>query len=718
MLSDERVAEICGQELEAAVSLLTASDNGRMQTAIDYAEGLLPANDDPSGDENREAVSLDVADMVEAVYAQMAPALEDAGGIQFDAYAADDEPAAQKETAIVRAMLLEGYSAEGGFVSLSECIKDCLLLRTGVLSLYIDRTETREPEQWEAVPELALGELIAPKEEGQRIESLSIEPDEEAAEEWRQQRTTAGEVAAQDAPTFYRVSFDRVSIDKRLCVGAVPREGFVSSSLAERDPNRVRFCADRIVTTRARLVAEGFKPEKVKQCPKHDPTSYELHLRRDSSSGDAGTSLANAAQEATETVEVWRCYVLLADSDTASEAKRHRVYYNREAKVILAKPEVVGRVCYGIGNTMLYPHRLDGVSLFDRIGEVQHIKTRALRDWLENSRKVNRPRLGVDEALANIGDAKDATADVIRIKGPNAIIPVPTIDAGPSLAALMQFMDQARSERGGASLDMQTAPSQIAGNQTAHGIERQYSVKEQLAAMMARTFGETALRSAFAIAHYLLRTQWRGTLTVKVGNEWVQVDPSEWRPRNGVRVRIGQSESQRAKRSLALQQVMAMQVQAMGQGLDGILTDATKLYNAASDLITSSMLPGPERYLIDPSSQQAQQAAKGKQQQQQAAMQAQGDGMRAALMLDKYKADVSAWQKLIDTYVRAAIEEAKLTMTPEPLDQAEEVAATGAASANAAAQQSVAAGAPTPPPHPQAGQMPELAGDAAQPGAQ
>ena len=47
---------------------------------------------------------------------------------------------------------------------------------------------------------------------------------------------------------------------------------------------------------------------------------------------------------------------------------------------------------------MLYPHRLDGVSLFDRLGEVQEIKTRALRDWIENSRKVNRPRLGVDES--------------------------------------------------------------------------------------------------------------------------------------------------------------------------------------------------------------------------------------------------------------------------------------------------------------------------------
>src|SRR5262245_6837290 len=166
MLSDEVVAKICGQELDAAVALLTGADNGTMQRALDTSAGDLPANDDPNDDDNRSAVSLDVADMVEAVYAQMAPALEDAGGIQFDAVSADDEPAAQRESAIVRAMLLEGYTGEGGFVAFSEAIKDCLLLRTGILAVYVDRTEDREPEEWEAVPELAIGDLIEPKQEG------------------------------------------------------------------------------------------------------------------------------------------------------------------------------------------------------------------------------------------------------------------------------------------------------------------------------------------------------------------------------------------------------------------------------------------------------------------------------------------------------------------------------------------------------------------------
>lgn len=691
MMSEAEVARICQTELEAALNLARTADNGRMQAALDYAEGLLPENDDPQGDENRQAVSLDVADMVEAVYAQIAPALEDVGGIQFDAAGVDDEPEALKESAIVRAMLMEGYAGDGGFVALSEQIKDALLLRTGVLSLWVERLESREPEEWRDVPALAVQSLLQPALEGQRIEAVSVEPQEGGAEDVGEQ----AEGAAEGPEQLFTVKLTRVNVDKRLCAACVPRENFVTSSLDERDLNRCRFTADRIVTSRTRLVQEGFAPAKVKELKRHDPSTYELRLRR----RDAADQPAQqAAQDATELVEVWRCYVELADSAASMQSARYRVYYSQDSKMLVAPPQRVGRVCYAVGNVMLYPHRMDGISLFDRLGEVQEVKTRALRNWIENSNKVNRPRLGVDENLANLADAKDATADVIRIKGPNAIVPIPVVDAGASMSALMMAMDKARSERGGAALDMQaSATTQIASNQTAQGIERQYSVKEQLAAMMARTMGETGLRSAFQIAHYLLRTQWGGPLTVKVDGQWQTVDPSKWRPRNGVRVRIGQSDSQRAKRMAALDSTLQKQIAAMGQGMDGILTDADKVYQTLYDWSTTAMLPGPERYWIDPKSPTAQQARAQKVQQAQLAQTAQGDGMRAAMMLEKYKVDMKAFTDLVDSMIKAAIEEAKLTLQPAPLEEAGQIAQAGIESSASQAQQSLAAGAPAAP---------------------
>lgn len=671
MLKSE-IAEIIGAELEAAIAAAVAADGigtgSRYQMALAFYDGSMPENDDDNDDPHREAVSLDVGDMVEAVFAQLAPSLRDAGGVEFEATGPDDEQQAQKETAIIRAMLLEGQASEGGFVAFTEAIKDALLMRRGALGLWIDRKETRTPEEWRAVPELSVGEISAPNRPGQRIEALSIKPDEEAMEE----RPNDGEL--------YRVTFDRVDVDKRLAVGAIAPENFVSSSLEERDPDKVRFCADRMVTTRAALVAQGFAEADVAKLKKHDPADYDLYIER---TPTASEEAMKAAQFATECVEVWRCYALLSKSKDSPAAERFRVYFGRDGRVILGEPERVGRVCYALGQTMLYPHRMDGVSLFDRIGEVQELKTAALRGWVENLHKVNRPRLGVDETLANLADARDATQDIIRIKGPGALIPIPSLDAGPSVLAFLQYQDQCRSERGGASLDLQTSSAQIATNQTASGIERQYSVKEQLAATMARTFAETAIRGAFLVAHYLLRTSWGGPLATKIGGEWQQADPAQWPVRSGMRVSAAESRSDKQAKAAALAAVMQAQTAWMQTGKGGILADDSKLFNAAHDWLTASQLQSPERYLIDPSSKQAAQARQAQQQQQAAAMQAQGDAARAALMLEKYKTDTDALTKMIEQIVKASIEEAKLTLSPAPLDEAE--AAAGAVGESAAA---------------------------------
>jgi len=273
------------------------------------------------------------------------------------------------------------------------------------------------------------------------------------------------------------------------------------------------------------------------------------------------------------------------------------------------------------------------------------------------------------------------------VKGPNALIPIPALDAGPSVLAFLQYQDQCRTERGGAALEMQTASLQIANNQTAAGIERQYSTKEQLAAMMARTFAETALRGIYLVAHYLLRTQWGGTLNAKLMGKWVQVDPSQWKARSGVTVNVGQSQSERQRKAMALGQVIQYQTAAMQSGMDGVLVDDSRMFNAAYDWIAAAQLRTPDRYLIDPSSEEAQAAKKAKAQASQQQQAAQGDLVRAQLMLDKYKTDMQSLTDLIGTIVKAAIEEAKLTASPAPLQAAEMVAGQAAGDAAEGAEE-------------------------------
>jgi hypothetical protein len=368
------------------------------------------------------------------------------------------------------------------------------------------------------------------------------------------------------------------------------------------------------------------------------------------------------------------------------------VFYSRPARKVIGKPEPVGRVCYALGVVQIFPHRLEGVSLWDSIAEIQELKTKGLRNWTENLNRVNRPRIGVDETLVNLADAQDATQDIVRMRGPNGIVPVPALDAGPSVLAFLNYCDQGRSERGGASLDMQAGAMQIASNQTAQGIERQYSTKEARAAMMARTFAETAMRQVWLSAHYLLRTQWGSGLAVKVSGQWLQADPTKWRPRSGVIVHVGESRTQATIRAGALQGVMSAQgaLATSGKG-GGILTDDAKAYNALMDWCYANNLRTPERYFIDPASPQSQQAQQQAAQGAQAAQAAQAAMARAAMMLEKYKVDQKSLSELIDTLVKAAIEEAKLTLMPDPLEEAQMIAGQAAGAANQAQKADTAA---------------------------
>lgn len=652
MISKDRLAALLEAELDAAIDLAQTMQGTRAQALAMY-EGLLPANDDKDGDDMlRAAVSLDVADMVEAVYAQLAPALEDVGGIQFEATSAEDEAQAQKETEIVRSMLLEGYLGTGGFVALSEAIKDALLMRTGTLALWIDRHETRTPETWEDVPDMvAVGRIIAPTEPGQQV--LDVNVDE------------------MDDGEGLTVTLTRVDTEKRLAVGCVRPEDFVQSSRSERDPQALRFCADRVVMTRSAAVEKGFDSSDIADLPETDPEQADLYLDRTGGEGGREPAQLTGAQLASnQLIELWRCYVWLPSGEDSLQADRHRVWYSRDGLKVVSEPEKVGRVCYAVGNVTIYPHRADGVSLYDRLAEVQVLKSLGLRAWTENLHKVNRPRLGVDESLVNLADAADATQDIVRMRGPGGIVPIPAIDAGPSIVAYLAYQDQARSERGGASLDMQGAQMQIASNQTAQGIERQYSSKEQLAATMARTFAETALRACYQIAHYLLRTSWGGQLTARVAGQWVEEDPAQWRPRNGVSVRVGQSRTQRMERAAALAQVMSAQAALMQQGQDGVMVDASKMHNAASDWIAATQLRYPDRYLIDPDSPPAQQAAqqKGQAAQQQAA--AQQGLLRLQFLLEKYKVDAQSATDALKVQADLAEAEAQLTLDASALEDA------------------------------------------------
>jgi hypothetical protein len=202
---------------------------------------------------------------------------------------------------------------------------------------------------------------------------------------------------------------------------------------------------------------------------------------------------------------------------------------------------------------------------------------------------------------------------------------------------------------------------------TAHGIERQMQPRELMTALMLRTWSETLLAGVYLLTHTALREQWEGPLEVQVANQWQQVQPSTWAGREIVAVSVDQGAGAKARESMTLQALMALQAQMFQAGGQDTLVGAAQIYDAAVDWGRASGLSDPAKYLIDPRSPPAQAAAAQQKQQAQQQAAAQGAIMQAIAEL---QAGVEAWKietensfKYYDAALKAYIEEAKIIGT-------------------------------------------------------
>jgi hypothetical protein len=279
---------------------------------------------------------------------------------------------------------------------------------------------------------------------------------------------------------------------------------------------------------------------------------------------------------------------------------------------------------------------------------------------------------------ANMDDATSSRpGKVIRALHVDAVRELPIQNIGSSSQALLDYTDKMRSERGGASLDLQGANLQIAG-QTASGIERQFTSREQLAALMTRNISETLIRSLYLLVHKTLRLHMPGELVTRISGEFTTSDPGQWPERERVNVKTGLSPGERINKKNTMEQIILKQTELFAGGMDGVLVNLQGYHNALTDWGKAANIDNPDRYFADPMSQQSQQAQQGKQQQQQEQVQREAElnqmifGVQNQLeqakiqidgmgqMFDKQNEDNELRFKYFNAQLNAEIEEAKI----------------------------------------------------------
>lgn len=630
MLSDPDLIHLIHSYIERADNNSGSTLEQNYSQATNYYLGRMEGRE-PADPALSEQVSGDVADMTDAVMAEMSVSLLGTDAIaEFEAKGGEDI-GARVEGMVTNKVIMD---QNPGYEILSNAVQSCCLYKVGVVAIEpvtIERSRSRfvgvvEPEQKAILEGETDGEI-----------------DDDGQLNWTEMQR--------------RVQLRNVA----------PENWFVDKEYPGWTLDNSNFCAERIYFTRGDLVDMGYSWETVKDLS--ETTVLNTHQEVTERYANRAEDSRSQATDEQELVETY--YVYLRLSEAGHNLRLFKLHIADD--VVLSKEPVDdGLVGYAIGRIIPMTNRFHGVSLHDRLKPIEDGMTQAYRQLEDNLAYGNNTELSLGPT-ANVDDANNRIpGGYIRREDPNDVTEIPHGDVTTPAVAYIEQMKGLRSERGGSALDMQRADSQImrGSNQVGSmGVGMLMSAAELRTAWYTRNIAETLIRQVFIITHRTLRRFEMDPIGISIMGQYVEVNPSQFTERESVNVRSGMSSSERVRLLQALDSSINMQVQLTQVAGPGVLGDLSTLHQMLVDRDKAAGIDNPTRYWIDPKSQQSLQAqqsnAQGQQQQQQIQMQLeQADKQLEAqkIQLDKYKHDGDLEHKYYDTNVDAGLQEAKMTL--------------------------------------------------------
>lgn len=584
-----------------------------------------------------DVVSGDVSAMVEATLAQMMDAFSGERIADFDPMDAEDEDQAQLESEAVQYFVM---GRENGFLEMVTAIKEALLCRNAIICIDAEDVTRRRIKRFDNVEPEAYAELI---------QQPGVVADE------YNKRT--GELM---------LTFETRSREFRM--ESIPGENFLYWSQWHKPTlEGIPVCAVRHVDTRAALLALGIDQELV-----HNLTVYTASLSAESHARNPkGAHKEPIPYDDSQELVEWFDVFLRRDAGGVDELRRIRFSY-QDAVVLSDKPAPFLNLA--AGTAIINPHRFTGISLYDKLKQNQDIRTQLRRALLDNVNATTKNRLAGLDGVVNEDDATSGRVNnLVRVKNMvadvrMAIMPLAVPDTSANILANLESTAKERSEMGGAALDLQTAQMQIGGDRMgSQGLDRAYSVAEQLSAAMMKTLAATLIRSVFLLAHRTLREYFDQELPIKRKGQWQFVKPSTWPERLSVTIKPGMSPGERQRRVTAMSTVLDAQMMMADRGMDEVLVNIHGFNRALMDWARLAEVQNPEQYFLDPDSQESQLALKNKKQaadrerMERAALMQQAFGLEQLRQaFEKYRTDAELQFKYFAEVLGAEKVEAEL----------------------------------------------------------
>jgi len=578
---------------DAEILALVTYELGESEYNSDMEQHLRTYLGRPDGTEvegRSQVTSTDVADAVEWILPQVMKSFTQNNEVViFDPVHEGDEKQAELESEYVYEVLMK---QNNGFILLHQFVKDALIQRNGILKVYYAEVDTVRIVSHTGITREQLESLLS-------LEGVDLEEKTERVDEH-------GSAASGQVLIVYDVKVKVVTKKGQIMIDSVPIEEFrVSTYHNSICLDDARFTAHVMLKTRSEVVEMGVSKEVADDlAPDYNLSSREYRFNYQDEPISGATE---SNDESLRIIEIAECYMQM-DIEESGVAQLYKITVaggHTPSEILLI--EEIDEMPWVTTTAFLMSHKFQGLSVTDRLAEIQKQKTALWRNMFDNLYLQNNQRNLVIESQVNVDDLLvSRPGGIIRVKTPGAVTPLVTPQINAEAFTMMSYLDQVRAGRVGVDPDGSATPQNIGDRVGSQGVERLMNAKEELVGLIIRVVAETGIKPLCTKIRDLSVRHIDSVIDFRFRGQWQQINPAEWMDRTQCTVRVGTGSGNHNAQLQAIGQVIAMQKEIFAEPGQALVQD-THIYASLDDFCKYSELNGASKYFLDPASELGQQ---------------------------------------------------------------------------------------------------------------
>ena len=506
--------------------------------------------------------------------------------VKFSPHGPEDVQAAKQATDYVNYVFTKDNP---GWEILYSWFHDALLQKNGIIKVWWDEYEDPQREEYRNLGELEFEYLIA-DEDVEVIEHTEVAGNE-----------------VEGIETYHDVVIKRSSYNGKIKIENVPPDEFLISREAKGIQD-ARFVCHRVKKTVSELRVmypdDDFEVGELGAGYNEEVYNAERMARYEFDDSFAWGSGQNENGE-----EALREYWL--------HESFIRTDYNDDGIAELRKVCTVGDYIFSneeidkvplVSITPLkIPHKFFGLSVADLVMDLQLIKSTLMRNLMDNAYNQNFGRYAVLEGQANLDDLlTQRPGGVVRVKSPNAVMPLATPPLQPESFQMLGYLDEVREARTGVNKNTQGINADaLTSHTTATAVNAVMTNAQSRVELIARQFAETGVKELMYCIYELLVKNQDKERMVMLRNEWVPIRPDMWDDKMDCTVSVALGNGSKDQQMSHLSQMMQFASQAMQGGLPIVTPD--NMYNLGAALIKAMGYQNVDDFLTKPPPPQPEQ---------------------------------------------------------------------------------------------------------------